>query len=105
MSQTQVTWEDYVVDFTGTVAGVEGQRVVCGTWQDVQAWVGANLAAAGVCVVSKDSRARTQLATFGLPGISPPAPPAPPAAPAPPPPQAASHTRVGKPTVPPGFNP
>ena len=98
-----VTWEEFVVDFSGTVAGISGHRVICGTVQQARDWIGANAAAAGQIVVTKRQVASTIVGTYGLPGVSPPPPPAP--TNAPPTAVTGTHIRIGVPNVPQGFVP
>ena len=102
----RIEWEEWVVDYTGTVAGISGQRVVCGTAADRDAWLAANGKAAGTVVVSKRHCSQEIHAVYGIP--SSPALPAaqvkaaPTAATAP---QQTTVVRWGTPNVPPGFQP
>lgn len=101
-----VEWEEWVIDFTGTVVGVTGSRVVCGSVSDRDAWLAANGAAAGQIVVSRRCCTQSIHAVHGLPGGT-----ALPSTPTRVPPGAAracvpcTVNRFGAPNVPPGFQP
>lgn len=99
-----IQYEEWLLDFTGAVPGVEGNRVICGTESDRDAWIVANIATAGQVVVSKRACVVTLYETYGIPGVSP-TPPTVPAQVVAPAPKAVTHARVGVPNVPAGFKP
>jgi hypothetical protein len=96
-----VTWEEYQLDFAGSVSGISGNRIFFGSVDQAYAWMTANSSTAGVMILSKRVISYQQMATYGTP-VSPTIPTSQNKIPSP---ASQTHTRIGTPNVPPGFTP